>query len=269
MARTIITLIFITLLITLGISLDVGVPSSIKVPSRPLTVILNGEQVQLELSEDVDDSAHQFCLKHELSSSDCRTLKNHIRNLPQSSDSKTETKDNQSPLTNSDDKEKNSKPEVIDEVENTVSGMAPSASTHVEEHQMNRRTIDYSKKEGPKMDVYHDGVMKFIQTYMNETPQQAVKRFCKKHQLIDHQCDTVRTAFLDLYGGEKDEMASLSPRSLVDKSVEEPKKWLIAPYIWDTYIYPLIHIISVLLVMGVYLMQWRDEVVEERVRQLD
>jgi hypothetical protein len=238
-----------------GNSTDIHATSSRNVPLKPLTVEINGQHVQLELKGDLDESAHQFCLKYDLLQPDCLTLKNYVRNLIQSNmaNNAEETSTSKDRVVNTD--------EVAAEVDEDNDGDVANSFNYIGDIK-----VDYSRKVGPQLDVILDDKKLVLQTYVGESRDQAIKRFCTKHKMSEPVCGQVKDGFLALYGIVPPEVQK--PGSSGENNNNNAHQQWIDQVVWDTYLYPIAHAVGIAAVMLVYLMQWRDEVAQEPVREM-
>lgn len=89
-----------------------------------------------------------------------------------------------------------------------VFGLSTNTCPHTIMNELNGIIIN-SPKLGPEAEAAlakacasntESSVSYKLQTYLNESPQQAVKRFCGMMSLPEYQCKQIRTAFYKLHG---------------------------------------------------------------------
>lgn len=206
------------------------------VPASPIRVVINGATIAIEIPDGIDavDSILPKCREHDLLPEDCNRLIDHAISIsthhPDNGGKSTPI----APSDNSDELTVN--PAEIETVKD------PSGA------------VDYSHREGPVLDiVLPGGVKTSLQCYIGEQPENAIRRFCTKHRLSGPDCTTLRSHFFKLRGidvGVQQE-SSLAGPSLVVKKYSAS---------WSQ----MSQVGSIILIVGAYLIQWRDDEVAQR-----
>lgn len=183
---------------------------SISFCSTPIT-LSTGSTIPFHVEEEKNllTSAQHFCLKYFITESDCQRIVHFHRQ-------KCFTNTHPSPPT----------PAVVPaEREMEDKEMIPEMKEECEENDklssISTNDIDYSQRVGPILSVTHKEVTQNLQTYLGETPEDAIKRFCGMLKLSPVECQQVRETFLKLISSKKSAAAMEPPTPSAEDVVPE------------------------------------------------